>query len=52
MDLGARDQKSQDMFNISYEGLSSQAHKLMLLDIACFMINRHKSIGPTTFSKL
>jgi hypothetical protein len=45
MDPGAIDQKLQNMFNISYEGLSSQANKLMLLDIACFMINRHESMA-------
>jgi hypothetical protein len=39
MDPGAIDQKLQNMFNISYEGRSSQVDKLMLLDIACFMIN-------------
>jgi len=44
MDPGAIDQKLQNMFNISYEGLSSQ-DKLMLLDIACFMIDRHKHIA-------
>jgi hypothetical protein len=44
MDPGAIDQKLQDMFNISYEGLSSQ-DKLMLLDITCFMINRHKRMA-------
>ncbi len=44
MDPGAIDQKLQNMFNISYEGLSSQ-NKLMLLDIACFMINQHKSMA-------
>jgi hypothetical protein len=47
MDPGAIDQKLQNMFNISYEGLSSQANKLMLLDIACFMINQHESMAMT-----
>ncbi|CAK9200126.1 unnamed protein product [Sphagnum troendelagicum] len=45
MDPGAIDQKLQNMFNISYEGLSSQTDKLMLLDIACFMTNKHESMA-------
>jgi hypothetical protein len=45
VDPGAIDQKLQNMFNISYEGLSSLADKLMLLDISCFMINWHEKCG-------
>jgi hypothetical protein len=45
MDPGAIDQKLQNMFNISYQGLSSPAEKLMLLDIACFMINQRDNMA-------
>jgi Mn-dependent DtxR family transcriptional regulator len=45
VDPGGIDQKLQNMFNISYEGLSSLADKLMLLDISCFMINWHENVA-------
>jgi hypothetical protein len=50
MDPGAIDQKLQNVFNINYEGLSLNANKLMLLVIACFMINKHESMA-TSFWK-
>ncbi|CAK9253780.1 unnamed protein product, partial [Sphagnum jensenii] len=42
---GAIDQKLQNMFNISFEGLSSLADKLMLLDISCFIVNWHENVA-------
>ncbi|CAM6011202.1 unnamed protein product [Sphagnum balticum] len=45
VDPGAIDQKLQNMFNISYEGLSSLADKLMFLDVSCFMINWHENVA-------
>jgi hypothetical protein len=45
VDPGAIDQKLQNIFNINYEGLSSLAYKLMLLDISCFMINWHENVA-------
>ncbi|CAM6016151.1 unnamed protein product [Sphagnum balticum] len=43
VDPGAIDHKLQNMFDISYEGLSSPTDKLMFLDIACSMIGQHES---------
>jgi hypothetical protein len=42
-DHGAMDHKLQNMFNLTYEGLSSQADKMMFLDIASLMIGCHEA---------
>jgi hypothetical protein len=34
---------------ISYDGLSTEANKLMFLDIACFMIGQHENIAMQIF---
>jgi hypothetical protein len=38
-----------DKLKISYEGLSTEASKLMFLDIACFMIGQRENIAMQIF---